>query len=66
MANLWVFEPKGELQRFTFSFTSCCHLLREGGNVFAKVPKVSQEVKMEDLIQGAQSSLLATLDPTFT
>lgn len=29
----------------------------------AKIPEVSQEVKMKDLTQGAQSSLLATLIP---
>lgn len=42
---------------------SCCFLLWEAVNVFAKVTKISQEVKIKDLIQGAQSSFLATLFP---
>lgn len=63
MANLWRFEPKRGLQRLIFSFTLCCLLLREGVNVFANVPKIFQEVKIKDLIQSAQSSLLAILVP---
>lgn len=46
-----------------FFFISCWFLLQEGVNVFVKVPKISQEVKIKDIIQGAQYSFLAILFP---
>lgn len=54
MVNYEYSNPNVGPEDLLFIFTSCCFL-------FAKVPKISQEVKMEDLTQGVHSLLLATL-----